>query len=181
MRRPYGVPPVPIDAFVASSMSPEIASMISGRSSRRLCCSGDSRFCTYRSWRISSSDRPRSCSRITYIATCSSAELRWKRNEKRFLKTATGRDCIPGVRRSSREGRYAERVLVGVDDIGREERIVLWIERRPGAVWVVGRAGTPQLRESDELRSEDVVFAGFELEDALQHATVEREVAVGAQ
>ena len=86
------------------------------------------------------------------------------------MKTATGRDCIPGVRRSSREGRYAERVLVGVDDIGEEERIVLWIERRPGAVWVVGRAVNPQLRESDELRSEDVVFEGFELEDALQHA-----------
>ena len=68
------------------------------------------------------------------------------------MKTATGRDCIPGVRRSSREGRYAERVLVGVDDIGDEERIVLWIERRPGAVWVVGRAVNPQLRESDEPR-----------------------------
>jgi len=74
------------------------------------------------------------------------------------------------VRRSSREGRYAERVLVGVDDIGEEERIVLWIERRPGAVWVVGRAVNPQLRESDESRPEDVVFEGFELEDALQHA-----------
>jgi len=86
------------------------------------------------------------------------------------LKTATGRDCIPGVRRSSREGRYAERVLVGVDDVGDEERIVLWIERRPGAVWVVGRAVNPQLRESDESRPEDVVFDGFELEDALQHA-----------
>ena len=86
------------------------------------------------------------------------------------MKTATGRDCIPGVRRSSREGRYAERVLVGVDDIGDEERIVLWIERRPGAVWVVGRAVNPQLRESDESRPEDVVFEGFELEDALQHA-----------
>ena len=86
------------------------------------------------------------------------------------MKTATGRDCIPGVRRSSREGRYAERVLVGVDDIGEEERIVLWIERRPGAVWVVGRAVNPQLRESDESRPEDVVFEGFELEDALQHA-----------
>jgi hypothetical protein len=74
------------------------------------------------------------------------------------------------MRRSSREGRYAERELVGVDDAGREERIVLWLERRPGAVWAVGRAVNPQLRESDETRPEDVVFEGYELEDALLRA-----------
>ena len=60
--------------------------------------------------------------------------------------------------------------LVGVDDVGEEERIVLWIERRPGAVWAVGRAVNPQLRESDEPRPEDVVFEGYELEDALDRA-----------
>jgi hypothetical protein len=74
------------------------------------------------------------------------------------------------MRRSSREGRYAERELVGVDDAGNEERIVLWLERRPGAVWVVGRAVNPHLRESDEPRPEDVVFEGYELEDALERA-----------
>ena len=74
------------------------------------------------------------------------------------------------MRRNSREGRYAERVLAGVDDIGEEERIVLWIERRPGAVWVVGRAVNPHLRETDEPRPEDVIFEGYELEDALQRA-----------
>ena len=74
------------------------------------------------------------------------------------------------MRHSSREGRYAERVLVGVDDAGDEERIVLWIERRAGAVWVVGRAVNPQLRESDEPRPEDVVFEGYELGDALDRA-----------
>jgi hypothetical protein len=74
------------------------------------------------------------------------------------------------MRKSSREGRYAERVLVGVDDVGAEERIVLWIERRAGAVWVVGRAVNPQLRESEEARPEDVVFEGYELGDALEHA-----------
>ena len=74
------------------------------------------------------------------------------------------------MRRSSKEGRYAERELVGVDDAGREERIVLWLERRPGAIWAVGRAVNPQLRESDETRPEDVVFEGYELEDALQRA-----------
>ena len=53
------------------------------------------------------------------------------------------------MRRSSRKDRYAERTLVGVDDMGEEERIVLWIERRVGAVWAVGRAVNPHLRESD--------------------------------
>ena len=72
------------------------------------------------------------------------------------------------MRRSSREGRYAERELVGVDDAGEEERIVLWLERRPGGIWAVGRAVNPQLRESDETRPEDFLFEGYELEDALQ-------------
>ena len=74
------------------------------------------------------------------------------------------------MRSSSREGRYAERTLVGVDDVGDEERIVIWIERRPGAVWAVGRAVNPQLRDSDETRPEDLVFEGFELGDALDRA-----------
>jgi hypothetical protein len=74
------------------------------------------------------------------------------------------------MRKSSREGRYAERVLVGVDDVGREERIVFWIERRPGALWAVARVVNPHLRDTDEARREDVVFEGYELEDALEHA-----------
>jgi hypothetical protein len=74
------------------------------------------------------------------------------------------------MKRTSREGRYAERTLVGVDDVGEEERIVIWIERREGAVWVVGRAVNPQLRDSDEPRPEDSVFEGYELADALDHA-----------
>jgi len=84
------------------------------------------------------------------------------------------------MRRNSREGRYAERVLVGVDDVGAEEQIVIWIERRVGAVWAVGRAVNPQLRESDEARPEDVVFEGYELGDALDRAneTLEDDVNV---
>ena len=74
------------------------------------------------------------------------------------------------MRKVSREGRYAERTLHGVDDVGEAEQIVIWIERRPGAVWAVGRAVNPQLRESDEPRPEDVVFEGFELGDALDRA-----------
>ncbi len=74
------------------------------------------------------------------------------------------------MRRTSREGRYAERTLVGVDDVGEEERIAIWLERRAGAVWAVGRVVNPQLRDSDEPRPEDVIFEGFELGDALDRA-----------
>jgi predicted RNase H-like HicB family nuclease len=74
------------------------------------------------------------------------------------------------MRRASREGRYAERTLVGVDDLGREERIVIWLERRPGAIWAVWRTVNIHLRESETPRPEEVVFEGYELEDALQHA-----------
>jgi len=74
------------------------------------------------------------------------------------------------MRKVSGEGRYAERTLVGVDDVGDEERVVIWIERRTGAIWAVGRVVNPQLRESDEPRPEDVIFEGFELGDALDRA-----------
>ena len=67
-------------------------------------------------------------------------------------------------------GRFAERVVVGVDDVGAEERIVIWIERRPGALWAVGRAVNPQHRPSDEPRRDDWIFEGYELEDALEQA-----------
>ena len=86
------------------------------------------------------------------------------------MNTATRRDCIPEVRRSPREGRYAERTLVGVDDVGREERVAFWIERRTGALWAVGRVVNPQLRASDDPRPEDVIFEGYELGDALDRA-----------
>ena len=74
------------------------------------------------------------------------------------------------MRRKSSPGRFAERTLQGVDDRGSEESIVIWIERKPGAVWAVGRAVNPQLRPSDAPRREDYVFEGFELEDALEAA-----------
>jgi hypothetical protein len=74
------------------------------------------------------------------------------------------------VKQRQTAGRFAERVLTGVDDQGVEERIVLWIERKPGAVWAVGRAVNPQHRPSDEPRRDDYVFEGYELEDALAFA-----------
>ena len=66
--------------------------------------------------------------------------------------------------------RFAERVLAGVDDLGAEERIVIWIERRPGAVWSVGRAVNPHLRASDETPQSDWIFEGYEIDDALEAA-----------
>ena len=74
------------------------------------------------------------------------------------------------MKQSAREGRCAERALAGVDDAGREERIVLWIERRAEGVWAVARAVNPQLRETDETRPEDLIFEGYELGDALECA-----------
>lgn len=67
-------------------------------------------------------------------------------------------------------GRFAERVVDGRDDGGSSERVVIWIERRPGAVWSVGRAVNPQHRESDEPRVDDYVWEGYELEDCLEAA-----------
>jgi hypothetical protein len=84
------------------------------------------------------------------------------------------------VRRKSTAGRFAERVLIGVDDTGAEERVVIWIERKPGAIWAVGRAVNPHLRSSHEPRRDDYLFEGYELDDALEAAnsTLEDDVSV---
>lgn len=65
---------------------------------------------------------------------------------------------------------YAEREVHGVDDVGAPERIVVWIERRPGGTWAVGRAVNPEYRPDTGPRREDYVFEGWELEDALEQA-----------
>jgi hypothetical protein len=67
-------------------------------------------------------------------------------------------------------GRFAERVLEGRDDAGRVERIVIWIEHRPDATWAVGRVVNEQLRDAHEARSDDYVWEGHELGDALDEA-----------
>ena len=79
--------------------------------------------------------------------------------------------------------RFAEREVLGVDDRGEPERIVIWIERLPGATWAVGRAVNPQHRRSDEARRDDYVFEGHELGDALQAAneTLEDDAVVSEQ
>jgi hypothetical protein len=72
--------------------------------------------------------------------------------------------------RKQQAGRFAERVIEGFDDGGSAERIVLWIERKEGGLWAVGRAVNPQHRSSDEPRKDDYVFEGYELDDALTSA-----------
>ena len=71
---------------------------------------------------------------------------------------------------STDRGRFAERLLHGVDDAGNEERVLIWIERKAGAVWTVGRAVNPHLRNSHEPRRDDYIFEGYDLEDALECA-----------
>ena len=60
--------------------------------------------------------------------------------------------------------------MTGVDDAGDDERIVIWIERKEGAIWAVGRAVNPHLRPTDAPRQDDYVFEGYELDDALERA-----------
>jgi hypothetical protein len=86
------------------------------------------------------------------------------------------------VRKPS-SARFAEREVHGVDDRGEAERIVIWIERLPGALWAVGRAVNPQHRRSDEARRDDYVFQGYELSDALLAAneTLEDDAVVSEQ
>jgi hypothetical protein len=87
------------------------------------------------------------------------------------------------VKRHQSSAVFAERVLEGVDDLGVSERVVIWIERKPGALWAVGRAINPQHRLSEESRTDDYVFEGYELEDALEcaNAALEDDTRVSAQ
>jgi hypothetical protein len=75
------------------------------------------------------------------------------------------------MRLKTTPARFAERTLHGVDENGVEERIVVWIERRQGAIWAVGRAVNPQHRQGGgEPKRVDYIFEGYELEDALEAA-----------
>jgi hypothetical protein len=87
------------------------------------------------------------------------------------------------MRRTRAAGRYAERVLDSVDDSGAPERVLLWIERKDGGVWAVGRVVNPQHRPSDEPRADDYLFEGYELDDALEaaNAALEDDVSVFEQ
>ena len=87
------------------------------------------------------------------------------------------------MKRRDRSAVFAQRVLEGVDDSGVVERVVIWIERKPGALWAVGRAINPQHRRTEEPHPDDYVFEGYELEDALEqaNATLDDDAKVSAQ
>src|SRR5437763_17015213 len=102
---------------------------------------------------------------------CSSVRTERRRGSAASSRGAASQRLYPClVRRKSTEGRFAERVVHGVDDAGAEETIVVWIERKQGALWAVGRAVNPQHRPSHEPRRDDYVFEGYELDDALTTA-----------
>ena len=65
---------------------------------------------------------------------------------------------------------FAQRSVQGVGDDGAAERITIWIERKPGAVWAVGRAVDLAQRTNGAIRDDDYLFEGFEMGDALEAA-----------
>jgi hypothetical protein len=78
---------------------------------------------------------------------------------------------------------FAERTVRGLGDDGAPEVVTLWIERRPGAVWAVGRAVGLGERRNGTVHRDDYLFEGFEMGDALEAANgalvAELEVARG--
>ena len=60
---------------------------------------------------------------------------------------------------------------------------MIWIERKEGALWAVGRVVNQQHRASDESRANDWLFEGYELGDALQAANeaLEDDVSVAEE
>ena len=56
----------------------------------------------------------------------------------------------------------------------------MWIERRAGAVWAVGRVVNAQLRAPGDARPDDYVWEGYELDDCLDvaNATLEDDCVV---
>jgi hypothetical protein len=65
---------------------------------------------------------------------------------------------------------FAERSIRGVGDDGAAEVVTIWIERKPGAVWAVGRAVDLAQRTDGLVRPDDYVFEGYEMGDALEAA-----------
>jgi hypothetical protein len=93
-----------------------------------------------------------------------------KRAAQCLAETHRGRLYSRGVKSPAEAGRFAERVVQGRDDGGSPERVLIWIERRAGALWAVGRQVNPQHRQTESPRDEDYVWEGHELEDCLDAA-----------
>ncbi|MGN6380657.1 MAG: hypothetical protein ACTHNU_17030 [Gaiellales bacterium] len=65
---------------------------------------------------------------------------------------------------------FTERTVVGVGDDGAREVMTIWIERRAGALWAVGRAVGLAERRDGAIHRDDYVFEGYEMGDALEAA-----------
>ena len=74
------------------------------------------------------------------------------------------------MRENGERAWFAKRSVKGVGDDGRPEHVTIWIERKEGALWAVGRAVDPDHRDGRAPRREDYIFEGNELEDALEQA-----------
>jgi hypothetical protein len=74
------------------------------------------------------------------------------------------------VQVSSHRGRFAERILHGVDAAGNDERVVIWIERREGGIWVVGRSVDEERRHGGARPREDTILESYELDEVLDRA-----------
>ena len=78
---------------------------------------------------------------------------------------------------------FAERSIRGVGDDGAAEVVTIWIERKPGALWAVGRAVGLAERHDGLVRPDDYVFEGYEMGDALEaaNAAVDADLDVSAE
>jgi hypothetical protein len=72
--------------------------------------------------------------------------------------------------RDDRSSWFAERTVRAVGDDGTPEIVTIWIERKPGALWAVGRAVNLHERTDGRIRRDDYVFEGYEMGDALEAA-----------
>ena len=78
---------------------------------------------------------------------------------------------------------FAERTIRGVGDDGAAEVVTIWIERKPGAVWAVGRAVDLAQRADGLVRADDYLFEGYEMGDALDaaNAAIDADLDVSAE
>ncbi len=76
--------------------------------------------------------------------------------------------------------RFAERVVRGLSEDGSPQETVVWIERRPGALWAVGRVADQRSRQAATTRLGDYVFEGSKLAEVLAAAngTLRDELAI---
>ena len=66
--------------------------------------------------------------------------------------------------------RFAARTLQGLREDGGREEILIWIERRPGALWAVGQGDRHRQPPDTAAAPDDYVFEGYEMGDALSAA-----------